>query len=51
MYVDRTKLWMGLGLFVAGLLVIASAWVGEFSGTQLVFGGIPAAIGVWLMLK
>ncbi len=48
---DLTALWMGLFVFVAGLLIIASAWIGDFSWAKLLFGGIPTALGGLSMLK
>ncbi|MCY4474003.1 MAG: hypothetical protein OXC83_01025 [Chloroflexi bacterium] len=48
---DLTALWMGLFVFVAGLLIVASVWFGDFSWARLLFGGIPTALGGLLMLK
>ena len=48
---DLTTLWMGLFVFVAGLVIVASAWIGDFSWARLLFGGIPTALGGLLMLK
>jgi len=42
---------MGLFVFVAGLLIVASVWFGDFSWARLLFGGIPTALGGLLMLK
>ena len=48
---DLTALWMGLFVFVAGLLLLASAWIGDFSWARVLYGGIPTALGGLLMLK
>ena len=49
---DLTAVWMGLFVFVAGLLILASAWIGDFSWARLLFGGrIPTVLGGLLMLK
>lgn len=48
---DLTSLWMGLFVFVAGLFILASAWIGDFSWARVLFGGIPTALGGLLMLK
>ena len=48
---DKTKLWMGCGLLIAGLFIIATVLLGSFDWGTLVLGAIPTAIGAWLILK
>ena len=48
---DKTNFWMGLGLFVVGLLIVAAVLLGSFDWTTLVLGAIPTVIGGWLMVK